>query len=121
MCNWMWAIYAAPNISLSLLCLIKLEHNINNKMKGNCVAAIWMALRRFHFRLSSVPPSAAFNYIKRKSNLKQTSGDNTMFCVNPAHSFINADGLNRVVVQLQHDYANSSINTLQEGILLFPT
>lgn len=82
-------------MSLSLLCLIKLEPNINNKMKGNCAPAIWM-VGRFHF----VPPSAAFNYIKRKSNLKQTSGDNTMFSVNRAVSFINADGVNRVVVQL---------------------
>lgn len=106
----MWAIYPAPHISLSLLCLIKLESNTNNKMKGNCEAAIWTALRRFHFRLSSIPPSAAFNYAKRKSNLKQTSGGNTAFCVTPAHTFINAEG---VWARTAPVY-NRSINTTVE-------
>lgn len=77
----MWVVYRAPHISLSLLCLIKLEPNTNNKTKGNCAAAIWTALRRFHFHLSSIPPSAAFNYAKRNTDLKQTSGGNTAFCL----------------------------------------
>lgn len=87
----MWAIYHAPHISLSLLCLIRLEPNTNNTTKGNCTAAIWTPLRRFHFHLSSIPPSAAFNYAKRNTNLTQTSGGNTACCL--THSFVNAEGV----------------------------
>lgn len=53
-----------------LLGLIKLEPGTNNRTKGNCEAAIWTALRRFHSRLSSIPPSAAFNYAKGERESK---------------------------------------------------
>lgn len=87
MYNWSITLRAVCGLStlhhtsLSLLCLIKLEPNTNNKTKGNCTAAIWTALRRFHFHLSSIPPSAAFNYTRRNTDLKQTSGGNTAFCL----------------------------------------
>lgn len=87
--------------------LIKLEPNTNNKIKGNSAAAIWTALRRFHFHLSSIPPSAAFNYTRRNTDLKQTSGGNTAFWLTQTQSFINAKG---TWVQI-HEVFNSGKGT----------
>lgn len=74
-----------------LLGLIKLEPGTNNRTKGNCEAAIWTALRRFHSRLSSIPPSAAFNYAKGEREREQTSGGNASFSLRLR--FINAEGV----------------------------
>lgn len=73
--------------------LIKLEPNTNNKMKGNCTAAVWTALRRFHFSLSSVPPCAAFSYPRRNTHLKQTSGGGSAFSLSQTQSFTDAEGI----------------------------
>ena len=55
----------------SLLRLIKPEPGTGGKKKGNCTAAIWTSLWRFHFHLSSIPPSAAFNYTARDTELNK--------------------------------------------------
>lgn len=73
-----------------LLGLIKLEPGTNNRTKGNCEAAIWTALRRFHSRLSSIPPSAV-QLRKGRERESKTSGGNASFCLRLR--FINAEGV----------------------------